>query len=397
MENVQGASDRGDDRFGVAIREGNGPPRRRAFRLTDILPRLHQRYDGATVWGVRRREQLARAWRSANSEEEEDPNLTQNQQAGRRAREEAETACTYCGLALEESAAGSRDIDLRVPVPCPHGGFVHSSCMLERADHLARGHIDPRSCVACLSEWAGGRRPPHPAELARGLPMNESGERWAALRGTIQFADFLQRDVPGPGPASYLSTDVYSSFELMVRNQGRSPTSSFLLCSLFSDALGLPQAAYIDFPRSREWQVAVGRYRALFVAFGIRPQDILLRLTNRRLYIGPHVQEYLVGLDAEWEERLTRWTLEVQNALEEGIAPPPFPVQAAPSPRGTELEMESDQMARGQLEQESESPGTTENRCTSIFLKCASLRWTPASLASRFLNSLSVGCRLDVR
>ena len=35
VENVQGASDRGDDRFGVATREGNGPPRRRTFRFTD--------------------------------------------------------------------------------------------------------------------------------------------------------------------------------------------------------------------------------------------------------------------------------------------------------------------------------------------------------------------------
>ncbi|CAN0533357.1 unnamed protein product, partial [Laminaria digitata] len=90
VENVQGASDRGDDRFGVVIREGNGPLRRRAFRLTDIIPRLHQRFDGVTQWGVLRRRQLARSWRSAISEEEEEaPNLTQNQQARRRAREEA--------------------------------------------------------------------------------------------------------------------------------------------------------------------------------------------------------------------------------------------------------------------------------------------------------------------
>ena len=42
-------------------------------------------------------------------------------------------------------------------------------------------------------------------------------------------------------------------------------------------------------------------YRALFTAFGIRSQDILLRLANPRLYIGSHVREYLVGLDTEWE------------------------------------------------------------------------------------------------
>ena len=141
---------------------------------------------------------------------------------------------------------------MRVPVPCPHGGFVHVCCMLERAEHLAKGHVDPRSFAACRSEWAGGNRPPHPAELARGLPMTESGGMWAALTSTIQFADLLQRGAPGPGSDSYLTTGAYSSFELMVRTHGRSPTSSYLLCSLSSDALGLPQGAYLDFPRSRE-------------------------------------------------------------------------------------------------------------------------------------------------
>ena len=125
--------------------------------------------------------------------------------------------------------------------------------------------------------------------------MSESGGRWAALRNTMQFADLLQRNVPGPGPASYLTTGVYDSFEVMVRSQGRSPTSSLLLRSLFSDALVQLQAAYLDFPRSSEWEVAVGRYRALFAAFGIRSQNVLLRLTNRRLCIGLHVQDYLAG------------------------------------------------------------------------------------------------------
>ena len=100
---------------------------------------------------------------------------------------------------------------MRVPVSCPHGGFVHVCCMLERAEHLAKGHVDPRSFAACRSEWAGGNRPPHPAELARGLPMTESGGMWAALTSTIQFADLLQRGAPGPGSDSYLTTGVYSS------------------------------------------------------------------------------------------------------------------------------------------------------------------------------------------
>ena len=117
---------------------------------------------------------------------------------------------------------------------------MHVSCMLERADRLAKGYTDPRSCVACSLEGAGRRRPPLPADLARGLSISESEGRWAALRNIMQFADLLQRDVPGPGPASYLTTGVYDSFELMIRSQGRTPTLSFLLCSLFSDAMGLP-------------------------------------------------------------------------------------------------------------------------------------------------------------
>ena len=109
---------------------------------------------------------------------------------------------------------------------------------------------------------------------------------------------------------------------------GSSPTSSFLLCSLFGDALGLPQGAYLDFPRPREWQAAAGHYREIFAAYGIRPQDTVLPLPNRRIYILPHVQEFLAGLDSAWEDRLTRWILGVRNALEEVEALPPFPTAA---------------------------------------------------------------------
>ena len=272
-------------------------------------------------------------------------NSGENQYAEGRAREEQEAACTYCGLALENLSEGSGDNHMRVPVPCPHGGFVQASCMLERADRPAKRHIGSRSCVACSCEWAGRRRPPHPVELARGLPITESGATWAALRSIRQFADLLQRDAPGPGPASFLTTGGYNSFGFMVRAHRRSRTSSLLWCSLVSDALGMPQAAYLDFSRSRKWEVAVGCYRALFAAFGIW-SHILLRLTNRWLYIGPHVQEYLAYFDAEWEERLTRLTLGVRNALENCTALPPFPVEAAPSPRGTEPALERNPMMR---------------------------------------------------
>ena len=91
-----------------------------------------------------------------------------------------------------------------------------------------------------------------------------------------------------------------------MRTHGSSPTSSFLLCSLFGDALGLSQGAYLDFPRPRKWRAAAGHYREIFAAYGIRPQETIFRLSNRTIYILPHVQEFLAGLDSTWEDRLTR-------------------------------------------------------------------------------------------
>ena len=177
------------------------------------------------------------------------------------------------------------------------------------------------------------------------------------MRSTKQFADLLQRGAPGSGSDSYLTTGVYSSFELMVGAHGRSPTSSYLLCSLLRDAQGLPQGVYLDLYRSREWGVAVGRYRTLLAAFGIQAQDILLRLTNWRLYVGPHVQSYLARLDGEWEERLTRWTPAIQIALAEGVELPLFPLDAVHPPRGTRTVPKSGPIIWGADGSRTRSPG----------------------------------------
>ena len=99
--------------------------------------------------------------------------------------------------------------------------------------------------------------------------MTESWGRWAALCNTMQFTDHLQRDVPGPGPASYSTTGVYNSFEHIVRARGRSLTFSFLLCSLLAMLWACFKWPTLISPCSREWEVAVGRYRALFAAFGM--------------------------------------------------------------------------------------------------------------------------------
>ena len=72
---------------------------------------------------------------------------------------------------------------------------------------------------------------------------------------------------------------------------------------------------------------------------------------NQRSYIGPHVQDYLVGLDAEYEERLTRWILGVQRALEAGDGLRPFSTAVADTPERTDRTLESDHLHTGPIEQ----------------------------------------------
>ena len=99
------------------------------------------------------------------------------------------------------------------------------------------------------------------------------------------FAEFLVEDGPRLVPSSYVTAGSHPTFEFMVRTNGRRPTSSVLLCSLFSDALGLPREFYLNFPRTREREVAAAHYRERFAAYVIQPRDILLQLPNWRLYI----------------------------------------------------------------------------------------------------------------
>lgn len=89
----------------------------------------------------------------------------------------------------------------------------------------------------CRSKRLGGSRAHHLAEMARGLPITKIGGRG----GGMQLADLLHGDVSGPDPASYLTPGVYSSFELIARTHGKSSSLPSLLCSLFSEATGLPE------------------------------------------------------------------------------------------------------------------------------------------------------------
>ena len=84
--------------------------------------------------------------------------------------------CTYCREDVDYSAGDPGDGEALLPVTCSHGGFVHARCMWHRAERLANGRVDPQPCVTCRSEWPVRSRPPHPAELAQGLPRSQSWE-----------------------------------------------------------------------------------------------------------------------------------------------------------------------------------------------------------------------------
>ena len=127
-----------------------------------------------------------------------------------------------------------------------------------------------------LTSGVTGRKPtPHPAELVRGLPMPK---REGGVVGRTGHPSVRQPHPGGlpPARANQVRGDwscPRSTFELVVPAHGRSPASSLLLCSLFSDAPSLPHAAHLDPPRPRGWESVGIRCRTLCTAFGIRSQD----------------------------------------------------------------------------------------------------------------------------
>ena len=133
-----------------------------------------------------------------------------------------------------------------------------------------------------------------------------------------------------------------------------------MLYSLFNDALCLPQEACLDVPLKRELEAAAAHYRKRFTAYGFRSQDVLLRPPRRRLYIGLHVQAYLVGLDAEGKGRLTTRTLGVQSAMGAGSATPPFLTAVAAMFERTDPSLENGLSERGPFEQRVAALGFTE-------------------------------------
>ena len=117
------------------------------------------------------------------------------------------------------------------------------------------------------------------------------------------------------------STGVYNTFEDMSA-QGHCETESFLLCTLLTVTLGLPSRVYIECPRPLGWTKVVDRYRQL-----IRPYvpKTLFCAFSEDGSIGPHIQELLVYLDPVWDECLTRWCIDLREALSGRRALPRFP------------------------------------------------------------------------
>lgn len=174
MESVHEVHNKGDDRFGVAIRERTGPRRRRGFRLTVVFfPGLLLRYDGATESGAHRQRQSRTLWQSVTSREESrEEAASQGENEGwerpkHRAHSAARPYMTLEGI--------RRAIKYRYSYSsrAPMESLCTPHALLERAERLA-GMPTPGFCVACSSEPGGGGRPPHREELARGYPITEA-------------------------------------------------------------------------------------------------------------------------------------------------------------------------------------------------------------------------------
>lgn len=153
--------------------------------------------------------------------------------------------------------------------------------------------------------------------------MTEPEGRWAAMRGALQIVDLLQRSVPGPEPASsVLQPALAARSSLWSVPSGGSPTSSFPLCSMISNALGLPRGASPRLPPARgNDKRLVGRYCALLAAcLGCDSRTFCFDfLPKQRLYI----ETSRPRVPGRPQRRVGRpldkiWTLGVQNALRAG-------------------------------------------------------------------------------
>ena len=179
----------------------------------------------------------------------------------------------------------------------------------------------------------------------------EADKRCTRTFEAIRFSTIVGQEPSQLDQTEYQSTGVYNTFEDMLRAQGHCVTASFLLCTLVCDTLGLPSGIYIECPRPLGWIQVVDRYRQLFGTNNVRAQDVVLRLQGRRLYIGPHVQEFLLHLDPVWDERLTRWCIELREALSGRRALPRFPVVEPARQKVGPLELSSNPVGESPRDQ----------------------------------------------
>lgn len=126
------------------------------------------------------------------------------------------------------------------------------------------------------------------------------------MKGTMQMSDLLQLSVLGPCPARYLNTCIYSSFELVVRPHGRTPTTSYylvlsvqrypgpstrgLLCSTPPERMG----KWLSAATMRCSQCSGSDHMISFSGYQTRGSTLGFI----------HVREYLADLVTERKERL---------------------------------------------------------------------------------------------
>ena len=148
----------------------------------------------------------------------------------------------------------------------------------------------------------------------------------------------------------------------MLHAHGRSSTSSFLLCSLFCDALDLPQGAYLDFPRPREWETVAGQYRTLFACVRhptagcppSTPKSKTLHRTSRPT------------ISSRPRRRMRRATNEVDprgpKRVESGLCASFLLNSDAATPERTDRMLENDHLHTGPTEEGSAARSAAERR-----------------------------------
>ena len=236
--------------------------------------------------------------------------------------------CPYCSSTMAVGLAANNAVS--VTIPCGHGNRrVYASCLLRRAAALASGERDPFPCRDC-AVWQPYPWLPTPAAVAgeralqgRSIATEQRGRSMTTVKNAIIFARMLcTRAVLSP--RAYTPGKLFTSLADLVWQQGGCETSSYILCPLFGNVLGLPQNAFAAFPRKSGWNAAVKAYRPPFQVVGATPDKVVVLLSGKRLYILPHVQDYLLDLHGPWNETLSQWTFDARRSLLEHRDSPPF-------------------------------------------------------------------------